>query len=132
MPLYAAELLVIAQLVTGSHTEGAHRDKLALLLYGIYCVSQPILLCVVLRLHLYCFFLFRIILVFSRRLGLCLRDGLEYSLRVASEWYAVVVVGIGSVVWIEGGQLGEDELVGAGLGGRTCSRTSCGGRSTAP
>lgn len=85
MPLYAAVLLVIAQLVTGGHAEGADRDQLALLLYGVYCVGQSVLLCVALRLHLHGLFLFRIILVFSRRLGLCLRDGLEYSLRVASE-----------------------------------------------
>lgn len=118
--------------MTGGHAKSPQRDELTLLLYGIYGVGQAVFFRVALRLHLHGFFLVRILLAFGGWLTVRFRNGLEDSLRVASEDHIVVVVGVGSIVWIEGGQFSEDELIGAGLGGRTCSRTSCGGKSNVP
>jgi hypothetical protein len=84
---------------------------LALLLNSVNCVGQPVLLRVALRLDFRSLLLLRVIFVFLGRLSLTLRNSLKDSLRISCKGDTVKSIGIVSVILVEGGEFGEDELV---------------------
>ena len=89
----SSELLVISNLVVGVHFEPTSRDYLALILYSIDSIGQPILFSIVLGLYLNNIFLIRVIhnwrlfFLFPFRLAVE-----EYGLRVASEGQCVELI----------------------------------------